>query len=176
MQYCYLLEDIQWNLKLFFLLQFFPDWLNYPCLAWRQWCISRSCKSVQVFWEWTWGKCILWVICYLMAHTTTSIFSILGHQNFKVCLHGQFDLTSFGYILVPLAYLLLLLAFSSYDLLNYLNLSEIYPTVVYYVFNTMLLMLLVFHIYWWVLICSMIRRQLKNRGKVGEDIRSGKPF
>ncbi|KAJ0076624.1 hypothetical protein Patl1_36135 [Pistacia atlantica] len=65
---------------------------------------------------------------------------------------------------------------SSYDLLNYLNLSEIYPTVVYYVFNTMLLMLLVFHIYWWVLICSMIRRQLKNRGKVGEDIRSGKPF
>ncbi|XP_035542728.1 LAG1 longevity assurance homolog 2-like [Juglans regia] len=47
-----------------------------------------------------------------------------------------------------------------------------YPTLLYYVFNTMLLMLLVFHIYWWVLICSMIQRQLKNRGKVGEDIRS----
>ncbi|KAL6514592.1 Ceramide synthase loh2 [Orobanche gracilis] len=26
--------------------------------------------------------------------------------------------------------------------------------------------------YWWILICSMIRRQLKNRGQVGEDIRS----
>ncbi|KAL6502494.1 hypothetical protein OROHE_024499 [Orobanche hederae] len=25
---------------------------------------------------------------------------------------------------------------------------------------------------WWILICSMIRRQLKNRGQVGEDIRS----
>lgn len=61
---------------------------------------------------------------------------------------------------------------SSYDLMNYLKLSEIYSTVLYYVFNTMLLMLLVFHIYWWVLICSMIQRQLKNRGKVGEDIRS----
>jgi len=44
----------------------------------------------------------------------------------------------------------------------------------YYSFNTMLLMLLVFHIYWWYLICAMIVRLLKNRGKVGEDIRSGK--
>lgn len=46
----------------------------------------------------------------------------------------------------------------------------------YYSFNTMLLMLLVFHIYWWYLICAMIVRLLKNRGKVGEDIRSGKAF
>ena len=46
----------------------------------------------------------------------------------------------------------------------------------YYVFNTMLLTLFVFHVYWWILICSMIMRQLKNRGKVGEDIRSGKNF
>ncbi|XP_042510426.1 ceramide synthase LOH2-like [Macadamia integrifolia] len=61
---------------------------------------------------------------------------------------------------------------SSYDLCEYLMLSETYPTSMYYVFNTMLLMLLVFHIYWWILICSMVLRQLKNRGKVGEDIRS----
>ncbi|KAJ4716317.1 LAG1 longevity assurance like [Melia azedarach] len=61
---------------------------------------------------------------------------------------------------------------SSYDIQDYLDLSENYPTALYYMFNTMLLMLLVFHIYWWVLICSMIWRQLKNRGKVGEDIRS----
>lgn len=41
----------------------------------------------------------------------------------------------------------------------------------------MLLILLVFHIYWWKLICAMIIRQLKSRGKVGEDIRSGRhPF
>jgi hypothetical protein len=45
-------------------------------------------------------------------------------------------------------------------------------TLMYYSFNTMLLMLLVFHIYWWYLICAMIVRLLKNRGKVGEDIRS----
>ncbi|KAJ9705035.1 hypothetical protein PVL29_003198 [Vitis rotundifolia] len=61
---------------------------------------------------------------------------------------------------------------SSYDMQNYMNLSEAYPMLLYYVFNTMLLTLLVFHIYWWILICSMIMRQLKNRGQVGEDIRS----
>ncbi|KAL2490763.1 LAG1 longevity assurance2 [Abeliophyllum distichum] len=61
---------------------------------------------------------------------------------------------------------------SSYYLCEVLNLSEPYHMAIYYVFNTMLLMLLVFHVYWWILICSMIRRQLKNRGKVGEDIRS----
>ncbi|XP_027112485.1 ceramide synthase LOH2 isoform X2 [Coffea arabica] len=50
--------------------------------------------------------------------------------------------------------------------------TDTYDASLYYVFNTMLLTLLVFHIYWWFLICAMIMRQLKNRGKVGEDIRS----
>ncbi|KDO37593.1 hypothetical protein CISIN_1g043282mg [Citrus sinensis] len=42
---------------------------------------------------------------------------------------------------------------------------------IYYMFNTMLLMLFVFQIYWWVLISSMIWRRLKS-GKLREDIRS----
>nr|GME20456.1 LAG1 longevity assurance homolog 2-like [Ipomoea batatas] len=63
---------------------------------------------------------------------------------------------------------------SSYYLIEVLRLPEPSHMLLYYVFNTMLLSLLVFHIYWWILICSMIRRQLKNRGQVGEDIRSGK--
>lgn len=61
---------------------------------------------------------------------------------------------------------------SSYYTFMCLNLSDTYHASLYYVFNTMLLTLLVFHIYWWFLICAMIMRQLKNRGKVGEDIRS----
>ncbi|KAL9684263.1 hypothetical protein QQ045_021698 [Rhodiola kirilowii] len=61
---------------------------------------------------------------------------------------------------------------TSYDLIEYLKSSAQYPKFIYYVFNTMLFTLLVFHIYWWYLIYAMIRRQLKNRGKVGEDIRS----
>ncbi|XP_038692679.1 LAG1 longevity assurance homolog 2-like isoform X2 [Tripterygium wilfordii] len=55
---------------------------------------------------------------------------------------------------------------------EYVDLSQAHGTSLYYIINTMLLMLLMFHMYWWVLICSMIMRQLKNRGKVGEDIRS----
>ncbi|KAL6560776.1 hypothetical protein OROGR_004335 [Orobanche gracilis] len=61
---------------------------------------------------------------------------------------------------------------TSYYLCEVLVLSEPYSATLYYFFNTMLLTLFVFHIYWWILICSMIRRQLKNRGQVGEDIRS----
>ncbi|KAF7810961.1 LAG1 longevity assurance-like protein 2 [Senna tora] len=65
---------------------------------------------------------------------------------------------------------------SSYGIRECLNLEENYPKFLYYLFNTLLIMLLVFHIYWWILICSMVMRQLKNRGQVGEDIRSGEPI
>ncbi|KAK3404536.1 hypothetical protein EUGRSUZ_K00842 [Eucalyptus grandis] len=72
-----------------------------------------------------------------------------------------------------LGYLGLMIALNcAVPLCDYLPMGEAYATPLYYIFNSMLLMLLIFHAYWWVLICSMIRRQLKNRGKVGEDIRS----
>ncbi|KFK39245.1 hypothetical protein AALP_AA3G219300 [Arabis alpina] len=61
---------------------------------------------------------------------------------------------------------------TSIELLGYLDMTSTEGTFMYYSFNTMLLTLLVFHIYWWYLICAMIVRLLKNRGKVGEDIRS----
>ncbi|XP_039047254.1 LAG1 longevity assurance homolog 2-like [Hibiscus syriacus] len=61
---------------------------------------------------------------------------------------------------------------TSIDLMEFLRPSDPYPKFLYYFLNTMLLMLLVFHVYWWVLICSMIIRQWQNRGKLGEDIRS----
>ena len=58
----------------------------------------------------------------------------------------------------------------SIELLDHLDMTVAEDTIMYYSFNTMLLMLLVFHIYLWYLICAMIVRLLKNRGKVGEDI------
>ncbi|KAL3651783.1 hypothetical protein CASFOL_004785 [Castilleja foliolosa] len=61
---------------------------------------------------------------------------------------------------------------TSYYLCEVLVLSQPYSATLYYFFNTMLLTLLVFHIYWWILICAMITRQLKNRGQLGKDIRS----
>lgn len=48
--------------------------------------------------------------------------------------------------------------------------------IYYYVFNTLLFALLVLHIYWWVLIYRMLVKQIQARGRVGEDVRSGKYF
>ncbi|KAF5202266.1 Lag1 longevity assurance-like protein [Thalictrum thalictroides] len=61
---------------------------------------------------------------------------------------------------------------TSYDFIKILMASDDSNRSYYYVYNTMLITLLIFHIYWWILIFSMIRRQLKNKGQVGEDIRS----
>uniref|UniRef100_A0A452XNL0 TLC domain-containing protein n=1 Tax=Aegilops tauschii subsp. strangulata TaxID=200361 RepID=A0A452XNL0_AEGTS len=51
--------------------------------------------------------------------------------------------------------------------------NKIYRTSYYYLFNTLLLSLLVFHIYWWVLIYRMLVKQIHSSGHVGEDVRSG---
>lgn len=43
----------------------------------------------------------------------------------------------------------------------------------YYVFNSLLISLLVLHVYWWVLIWRMIVKQVQDRGKISDDVRSG---
>lgn len=112
-----------------------------------------------------------------MAHTAVNILPLLGHKLIKVCSHGKsFYYTIYKCMVTPPAYLFLWLLFYSYDLVKHLDLSLSSHTTLYYLFNTMLMTLLVFHIYWWVMICSMVRRQLSNSGKVGEDIRSGKLY
>ncbi|XP_044354602.1 ASC1-like protein [Triticum aestivum] len=50
--------------------------------------------------------------------------------------------------------------------------NKIYRSSYYYLFNTLLFSLLVFHIYWWVLIYRMLVKQIQSSGHVGEDVRS----
>ncbi|KAH9288452.1 hypothetical protein KI387_032569, partial [Taxus chinensis] len=50
--------------------------------------------------------------------------------------------------------------------------NKVEETIYYYIFNTLLICLLVLHIYWWVLIYRMFVRQIKARGKISEDVRS----
>ncbi|XP_073525932.1 uncharacterized protein [Phyllobates terribilis] len=113
----------------------------------------------------------------LALHDASDVFM----EAAKVFKYSDYELAAsvcFGFFAV--SWLILRLIFfpfwviktSSYDFKFHLNLWESYPKSLYYIFNTMLLMLLVFHIYWWLLICAMIIKQLKNKGKVGEDIRS----
>ncbi|XP_020259652.1 ASC1-like protein 3 [Asparagus officinalis] len=61
---------------------------------------------------------------------------------------------------------------SSYQSIKSFRMLKPFPLALYYAFNTMLLTLLVFHMYWWKLICAMIMKQMCNKGKVGGDIRS----
>eukprot|EP01018_Ginkgo_biloba_P037183 Gb_17675 [translate_table: standard] len=113
----------------------------------------------------------------LALHDTSDVFMETA-KLFKYC--GMELAASMSFGLFALSWLVLRLIYfpfwiirtSSYDLIEYLDLPDPYHIWIYYVFNSMLLTLLMFHLYWWFLICSMVLRQLKNKGKVGEDIRS----
>lgn len=61
---------------------------------------------------------------------------------------------------------------TSYEVLLTLDKRKYkYGPVYYYFFNTLLICLLVFNVYWWVLICRVLVKQIKSRGKV-DDVRS----
>ena len=64
----------------------------------------------------------------------------------------------------------------SFEVIRYVDLSQTYISFQYYIFNTLLITLLVIHLYWWVLIMRMVFKQLRNSGKVGDDVRSGLAF
>lgn len=46
-------------------------------------------------------------------------------------------------------------------------------SIYYYLFNTLLLCLLICHIYWWMLMVRMLMKQIRARGKIDDDVRSG---
>ncbi|XP_050212156.1 ceramide synthase LOH2 [Mercurialis annua] len=112
----------------------------------------------------------------LALHDASDVFL----EAAKICKYSGKELgasTFFGLFAVSWLILRLIyypfwvIAALSYGGVNFLDLSTAYHTFLYYVFNTLLLMLLVFHVYWWYLICAMIMKQMRNRGRVGEDIR-----
>ncbi|GAY59634.1 hypothetical protein CUMW_196010 [Citrus unshiu] len=47
--------------------------------------------------------------------------------------------------------------------------------ICYYLFNTLLIWLLVLHIYWWKLMVGMVVKQIQARGQVSDDVRSDGP-
>lgn len=61
----------------------------------------------------------------------------------------------------------------SYVVVSYVDKGNYVHAVHYYTFNTMLITLLVIHVYWWMLICRMISKQFQLRGKIPNDVRSG---
>lgn len=113
----------------------------------------------------------------LALHDASDVFmeaaKVFKYSENEVGASVFFGLFAFSWFVLRLIYFpCYLIKATSYDLIEVLDLSTAYHTTLYYIFNTMLLTLLVFHMYWWILIYSMIMKQLRNRGQVGEDIRS----
>ncbi|XP_072961033.1 ASC1-like protein 3 [Typha angustifolia] len=113
----------------------------------------------------------------LALHDTCDVFL----EAAKLCKYSEREIAaSLCFGLFAVSWLLLRLIYfpfwiiktSSYQSIESLMMLENFPIALYYIFNTMLLTLLAFHIYWWKLICSMIMRQMNNKGQVGEDVRS----
>ncbi|CAK9210723.1 unnamed protein product [Sphagnum troendelagicum] len=60
----------------------------------------------------------------------------------------------------------------SVEAIDYIDMNKRSDFTQYYIMNTLLIMLLILHVYWWLLIWRMLMKLLQNWGKVGDDVRS----
>ena len=95
---------------------------------------------------------------------------------------GFEGIAAFSFVLFALSWVLLRLIYypfwilwsTSYQIIMTVD-KEKHPIegpIYYYMFNTLLFCLLVLHIFWWVLIYRMLVKQVQDRGKLSEDVRS----
>ncbi|KAL7156810.1 hypothetical protein ABFS83_02G034200 [Erythranthe nasuta] len=113
----------------------------------------------------------------LALHDASDVFleaaKIFKYSGKEVGASVCFGLFALSWLLLKLVFFpFWVLRSTSIHTCKVLKLSEDYVMGAYYVLNTMLFTLFVFHIYWGKLIFDMIIKQFENRGKVGEDIRS----
>ncbi|KAL1198402.1 ASC1-like protein [Cardamine amara subsp. amara] len=121
----------------------------------------------------------------LALHEISDVFLEMG----KMCKYsGAETMTSVSFLLFLLSWTALRLIYypfwvlwsTSYESikvkqdLDKKNMMKTGPPLVvfYYVFNTLLYCLQILHIYWWVLICRVLIRQIRAKGKIAKDIRS----
>ncbi|XAR65346.1 hypothetical protein NMG60_11009440 [Bertholletia excelsa] len=115
----------------------------------------------------------------LAIHDASDVFLEVGKMSKY---SGAESLASFSFILFVLSWLLLRLIYfpfwilwsTSYEVTLTLDMEKhkVDGPIIYYVFNSLLSCLLVLHIYWWMLICKMLVKQIKARGQISEDVRS----
>ncbi|KAH7569922.1 hypothetical protein JRO89_XS05G0018800 [Xanthoceras sorbifolium] len=116
----------------------------------------------------------------LALHDASDVFLEVGKMSKY---SGAEGVASFAFILFVLSWILLRLIYypfwilwsTSYEVILTLD-KDKHPVdgpIYYYMFNTLLFCLLVLHIYWWVLMYRMLVKQIQERGRVSEDVRSG---
>ncbi|KAL7607633.1 hypothetical protein Lser_V15G15261 [Lactuca serriola] len=115
----------------------------------------------------------------LALHDASDVFLEIGKMSKY---SGAEGLASVSFILFVISWIILrlicypfwILRSTSYEVVMLLD-KDKHDTLIpiyYYIFNTLLFCLLVLHIYWWVLIYRMLAKQIQNRGKLSDDVRS----
>ncbi|OAE22981.1 hypothetical protein AXG93_2717s1110 [Marchantia polymorpha subsp. ruderalis] len=146
------------------LVTYKEPWFGNTNAFWHGW-PNQSLKSFRV------GSIVL------VLHDVSDIFL----ESAKLCKYSGSELgASVLFGLFALSWGLLRLVYfpfwiirsTSLDIIEHLDKSNPLHTIQYYAFNTLLLTLLIIHIYWWWLICRMISRQLQLQGRIPDDVRS----
>jgi ceramide synthetase len=114
----------------------------------------------------------------LAVHDASDVFLEVGkltkYSGLDYVPEIAFGLFAVSWILLRLLYFpVVLVRSTTYEVLVVLD-KDKYPNgpYLYYILNTLLICLLVLHVYWWILIWRMIKKQIQNSGKVSDDVRS----
>eukprot|EP00271_Cylindrocystis_brebissonii_P014707 TRINITY_DN36179_c0_g1_i1.p1 TRINITY_DN36179_c0_g1~~TRINITY_DN36179_c0_g1_i1.p1 ORF type:complete len:301 (-),score=54.61 TRINITY_DN36179_c0_g1_i1:58-960(-) len=108
-------------------------------------------------------------------HDASDVFmeaaKLLKYSGQELLASVMFGAFAVSWLLLRLVYFPLWIIYtSSFECLSYVDMSK--NVVNYYLINSLLITLLVLHVYWWILIARMIVQQLRNAGRVGDDVRS----
>jgi len=114
----------------------------------------------------------------LALHDASDIFLEIGkltkYSGLNFVPEIAFGVFALSWLLLRLLYFpFVIIESTTYGVLQVLD-KEKNPNgpYLYYTLNTLLISLLVLHVYWWILIWRMIKKQVQNSGKVSEDVRS----
>ncbi|KAL1568515.1 Ceramide synthase 1 loh3 [Salvia divinorum] len=115
----------------------------------------------------------------LALHDASDVFLEVGKMSKY---SGAEALASFSFVLFVISWVILRLIYypfwilwsTSYEVVQTLDKDKhkVEGPIYYYLFNSLLFSLLVLHIYWWVLMYRMLVKQIQERGRVSEDVRS----
>ncbi|ESQ32936.1 hypothetical protein EUTSA_v10004641mg [Eutrema salsugineum] len=178
----------QMKIKLKFLYMFTAGFYTYSIFALVFWETRRSDFGVSMGHHIT--TLILLVLSYLCRFSRAGSVILALHDASDVFLEvgkmskysGAESIASFSFVLFALSWVILRLIYypfwilwsTSYQIIMTVD-KEKHPIegpIYYYMFNTLLFCLLVLHIFWWVLIYRMLVKQVQDRGKLSEDVRS----
>ncbi|KAL1203699.1 Ceramide synthase LOH1 [Cardamine amara subsp. amara] len=178
----------QMKIKLKFLYMFAAGFYTYSIFALIFWETRRSDFGVSMGHHIT--TLILIVLSYVCRFSRAGSVILALHDASDVFLEvgkmskysGAESIAAFSFVLFALSWVVLRLIYypfwilwsTSYQIINTVDKKKhpIEGPIYYYMFNTLLFCLLVLHIFWWVLIYRMLVKQVQDRGKLSEDLRS----